>query len=227
MVRTGILAVALGAGLCGLAAAAGLAKAPDIKDAAFQAEILAAHNTERRSLGIADLKWSHDLAGDAQDWADGLAKSGTLKHASLRGQGESLWMGAAGRSAPASMVALWLAEKKNYIPGGAHPKNSKTGNWADVGHYTAMVWSATTEIGCAIARNAAHDFLVCRYSPPGNVEGYAAYDVNAAKRVAEVKPAAKPAPAPAPAAAKDAEKKPAPAAPAPVPIPKPASVSSG
>jgi uncharacterized protein YkwD len=200
---------------------------PAINDRALQSEILTAHNTERRSLGVADLKWSADLAEDAADWAKGLAKSGALKHASQRSHGENLWMGAAGRSTPAGMVGLWLAEKKNYIPGSAHPKTSKTGNWADVGHYTAIVWSATAEVGCAVSRNATHDFLVCRYNPAGNVRGYAAYDVNAARRVAEAKPAAKPDPAPKPSPAPAAGKKAPPAAPVPLPIPKPATVGAG
>jgi hypothetical protein len=34
-----------------------------------------------------------------------------------------------------------------------------------------MVWPTTTKVGCAIASNARHDFLVCRYSPAGNVMG--------------------------------------------------------
>ena len=33
-----------------------------------------------------------------------------------------------------------------------------------VGHFTAMVWRDTCEVGCGVSEN----FLVCRYSPPGN-----------------------------------------------------------
>ena len=33
-----------------------------------------------------------------------------------------------------------------------------------VGHFTAMVWRDTCEIGCAVTEN----FVVCRYSDPGN-----------------------------------------------------------
>ena len=223
MLKPLFVAAGLAAVLLGQASGAGLATVPTIKDASFQAEILNAHNTERRSLGIGDLKWSDDLAEDAEAWAAKLAKSGALKHAGVGNQGENLWMGGAGRSSPSAMVGLWLAEKKNYLPGRAQPDVSKTGNWADVGHYTAIVWSATTSVGCAVSRNASHDFLVCRYSTPGNVTGYAAYDVNAAKRVAEAKP--KPTPAPPPAKVIPSEN-PAPAAtpvkqPADVPVPLP------
>jgi hypothetical protein len=38
-----------------------------------------------------------------------------------------------------------------------------------------MVWSTTTDVGCAIASSATTDYLVCRYSPPGNYVGQKAY----------------------------------------------------
>jgi hypothetical protein len=34
-----------------------------------------------------------------------------------------------------------------------------------------MVWPTTTRIGCAVASNAANDFLVCRYASAGNIDG--------------------------------------------------------
>ncbi len=166
-------------------------KVPSIKDPAFQAEILTAHNNERRSLGIPDLVWSADLAEDAQDWADELAESNTMKHSSQRKHGENLFFNGAGRRTPAQMVQGWLDEKAYFKPGAAMPNVSTTGNWMHVGHYTAVVWSGTTQIGCAVGRSKSSDFLVCRYNPPGNVQGFAAYDVAIAKRAAEAAAAAK------------------------------------
>jgi len=43
-----------------------------------------------------------------------------------------------------------------------------------------MVWSDTTQIGCGMASAASGDYLVCRYSPPGNWIGEVAYPVGAA-----------------------------------------------
>jgi hypothetical protein len=34
-----------------------------------------------------------------------------------------------------------------------------------------MVWPTTTRIGCAVASNGRFDYLVCRYSPAGNIDG--------------------------------------------------------
>jgi len=33
-----------------------------------------------------------------------------------------------------------------------------------------MVWPTTTRVGCAIFA-ADWDYLICRYSPPGNLDG--------------------------------------------------------
>jgi hypothetical protein len=46
-----------------------------------------------------------------------------------------------------------------------------------------MVWPTTTRIGCAIASNARNDFLVCRYSPTGNVMGRPVPYVSYASRI--------------------------------------------
>jgi len=50
-----------------------------------------------------------------------------------------------------------------------------TGNWADVGHYTQMIWKNTTAVGCAVATGGGMDPLVCRYSPSGNFIGQPVY----------------------------------------------------
>jgi hypothetical protein len=42
---------------------------------------------------------------------------------------------------------------------------------ADVGHYTQLVWRATTQVGCASASSEREDILVCRYAEAGNYRG--------------------------------------------------------
>ena len=54
---------------------------------------------------------------------------------------------------------------------GIFPATSRTGNWIDVGHYTQMIWPTSQRIGCALASTRSTDYLVCRYSPAGNIDG--------------------------------------------------------
>jgi copper homeostasis protein len=62
------------------------------------------------------------------------------------------------------------------LTSGTFPNVSNTGNWAYVGHYTQMVWSNTTQVGCAgWNRSDGKYVLVCRYSPPGNVLGQSVF----------------------------------------------------
>lgn len=135
--------------------------------------LLAAHNRERAQVGVAPLRWDPSLAAAAASYGRTLARIGTLRHsphAAQLGQLENLWMGTRGAYSPEQMVGYWVAEKANYYPG-RFPHVSRTGNWTDVAHYTQVVWSGTTHVGCAIHPSAHWDYLICRYSPPGNVEG--------------------------------------------------------
>jgi uncharacterized protein YkwD len=141
-------------------------------------DILAAHNKYRSQVGIPPLKWSNKIAISAQTWANTLAKMGKMQHSTSQarsGYGENLWMGTAGAFSFTQMVDGWGSEKKNFIPNKTFPNVSKTGNWADVGHYTQIVWKNTTEVGCALTQGGRNNYLVCQYNPPGNFQGQKPY----------------------------------------------------
>ena len=142
-------------------------------DNPFAARLLDSHNSVRAQSGVPPLIWNRELAMQAQEWAEFLAGQGRMIHATReqrRHAGENLWMGAAGTYSAEFMVQAFVAEKRNFRPG-TFPEVSATGQWRDVGHYTQIVWRDTTDVGCAVARNARDDFLVCRYSPAGNWYG--------------------------------------------------------
>jgi hypothetical protein len=137
--------------------------------------LLAAHNRERGQVGIPRLVWDEALARSARRWAEELGRQGTFEHAppgerANGSQGENLWAGTRASFTPEAMVSGWIEEKKFFKPG-VFPHNSKTGNVADVGHYTQLMWRRSTRVGCAIATAREEDVLVCRYSAAGNVLG--------------------------------------------------------
>lgn len=142
--------------------------------AATAARLLAAHNRERARLGVAPLRWDPALAAAAASYGPTLARLGRLQHsprAGRVGQRENLWMGSRGAFSPEQMVGNWIAEKAYYRAGMPFPHVSRTGNWSDVAHYTQVVWRGTTHVGCSIYPTHRWDYLICRYSPPGNVDG--------------------------------------------------------
>lgn len=136
--------------------------------------LLAAHNRERSGAGIPALAWDPVLAEEAAAWGEALASSGAFEHDPDQDeedpQGENLWAGTRGAYAPEEMVGGWIEEKKHFRPG-RFPNNSATGDFADVGHYTQLMWRKTDRVGCALAEGAEEEVLVCRYRTAGNVVG--------------------------------------------------------
>lgn len=141
------------------------------------AHILALHNREREALGLPKLKWNRALEREAKDWGHELARMGRLQHADnavRNGTGENLWMGTAGQWPVETMVNMFIDEKRHYRHGN-FPEISRTGKWADVAHYTQVIWRDTQEVGCSVVNDHGWDVLVCRYWPAGNVWGRKAY----------------------------------------------------
>lgn len=134
---------------------------------------LDAHNLARGDVGLDTLEWSDSLAQDAENWAAHLARHNLYEHASLearKGQGENLWRGPRDRWSPWETVGFFVAERPLFRPGN-FPEVSRTGHWADVAHYTQVIWPQTRAVGCATAYTATDEVLVCRYWPAGNIWG--------------------------------------------------------
>jgi hypothetical protein len=144
----------------------------------LQRAMLEVHNRARGDLGLAPLAWSPALASAAAVHAQELARSGRLFHArqpaDAAWQGENLFAGTRGGYDYGEMAHYWLAERRNFR-NGPSPRFSRTGRWQDAAHYAQIVWRDTTEVGCAMEQGQAQDFLVCRYSPGGEVAGRRAY----------------------------------------------------
>ena len=185
MVHAQAKAVAVGLVVLGsLLVAPPTAQAATNVGAAEQETILALHNQYRAAAGVAPLVWDDQLAADAQVWVDGLvARGGTLAHDNpadpgdpvtgrAKGEGENL----AGGESAATAPAQWYAEKPQFD---AAPNksgfNDTNPDWVNWGHYTQMMWSTTTSVGCGTAPGPRYQITSCRYRPPGNSDGQLPY----------------------------------------------------
>jgi hypothetical protein len=161
------------AALLGIAIQSPAAGAASNNASEFPARILAAHNAVRAQAGVQPLVWDPALGNAAAGYAMQLALTRSFQHSDRHARpntGENLWMGTHGAYNYEAMVRGWASEQRDFMPG-IFPAVSRSGNWENVGQYTQMVWPTTTRVGCAVASNGASDYLVCRYSPAGNIDG--------------------------------------------------------
>lgn len=136
----------------------------------------AAHNQVRAEVGVEPLVWDPALAVIAQGWAeqcvDQQAPTGLIDHNPDRSDtypeyvGENIY-GSGGPATGVDAVALWAAEKADYD----YDSNTCSGV---CGHYTQIVWRATTKVGCGIHTCPGLQYgntVVCNYAPGGNSGG--------------------------------------------------------
>ena len=136
----------------------------------FQEIALKMHNNYRRLHQVPDLRWSNDLARDAQAWAEQIARQNTLSHATSKernGNGENLaYFGGKFDDVAKDSVNMWYSEEKKY-----QYKNS--GFKSGTGHFTQMVWKESKELGMGWAKSpdGRSAYIVARYRPAGNMMG--------------------------------------------------------
>lgn len=138
---------------------------PEITPAADARALLAPQNAVRATVGEPPLRWSEQLAGVAQQWADHLLATGQFAHRVGDRYGENLYEMTGGSATPQQVVAAWADEAQDY--------DLRTNACSGVcGHYTQIVWRTTRAVGCAVASGANRQVWVCEYDPPGNWVGY-------------------------------------------------------
>jgi pathogenesis-related protein 1 len=157
-------------------------------------QALSAHNTVRqqvaqaestrlgRTIRIPNLTWDATVAAVAQDWANQqavrLRQGLSVQHRPNNVYGENIYWSWSSPTAPnpsPSVAVQWWASEKQYYN---YTTNTCTSGRV-CGHYTQVVWSATTRLGCGRAVWAAgtrHYVLwVCNYAPKGNIYGQRPY----------------------------------------------------
>ncbi len=142
--------------------------------AADATALLNAHNAVRAEVNVPPLAWNDSMSSYAGTWAKQLEGQGcTLAHRTGAnkekpyGENLALWTGG---GALTKAVDLWHQEKANYS-GGPIQSNQV----AQVGHWTQVVWKATTKVGCGRATCGTKTVVVCNYSQQGNIIGQAPY----------------------------------------------------
>ncbi|OJJ86806.1 putative extracellular SCP domain protein Pry1, partial [Aspergillus glaucus CBS 516.65] len=140
----------------------------------FKDTVLSISNDYRNEHDACTLTWNDTLADYSRNWA----QQCKWKH-SKGPYGENLSFGYPNAS---SAIAIWGEERKMY--------NFKlpTGFTEETGHFTQLVWKATTQVGCAAVDCGYDDddakdeetgdfekalgwYVVCEYAPAGNVMG--------------------------------------------------------
>eukprot|EP00198_Chlamydomonas_reinhardtii_P012567 XP_001701904.1 predicted extracellular protein [Chlamydomonas reinhardtii] len=120
--------------------------------------------------------------GEVVDAASAAAWAGNCRfeHQQGTGEGENL---AWGYSDIGAAVSDWYAEGAAANGGSGYTYGvSQPADWHAVGHFTQLLWAATSDLGCAAASCTGTDgqpavMHVCRYYVPGNVEGEYANNV--------------------------------------------------
>ncbi|CAL8136366.1 unnamed protein product [Orchesella dallaii] len=124
------------------------------------------HNKYRRRHGVPDMKPSDELHGIAQRYAEYLASHDLFQHSQTHYENLAGALGETKEDAIRYAVKMWYDENKvyNYSYGGFSMQT---------GHFTAMIWKTTTNIGIGVAYNPRKRWwiVVGNYSPPGNVSG--------------------------------------------------------
>ncbi|XP_034227926.1 basic form of pathogenesis-related protein 1-like isoform X2 [Prunus dulcis] len=125
-----------------------------------QAEIdgfLEEHNKARKEVGNKPLKWNTTLAQYAQEYANKRVDDCAMEHS--RGRwGENLTSGDG--MTGAAGTKYWVTEKEFY-----DPKSNKCVK-EECGHYLAVIWGKTTEVGCGISKcKDGKNYIVCSYDP--------------------------------------------------------------
>ena len=154
-----------------------VAAAAGIDNAAVNNTALAEHNNYRSTHHSPNMSLSNPLSATAKQWAEHIAATGEFKHSSSaqrNGAGENLYASfTTANSMPADglvkkTVEGWYNEVKDYNY--ANPGFSPA-----TGHFTQVVWKASTQLGCGAAKGTKNQlnayYVVCHYAPAGNVVG--------------------------------------------------------
>ncbi len=148
-----------------------------INQSTLQKAALSKHNSYRSIHHSPNMTESSSLNKSAQSWAEHLASTGAFEHSDTKA-GENIYASYTTVSSVDAAnlgnqaVKSWYDEVSAYDY--ANPSFSE-----NTGHFTQVVWKNSTELGCGAAQGVKTIqgneykalYVVCQYSPAGNVSG--------------------------------------------------------
>eukprot|EP00756_Hemistasia_phaeocysticola_P031504 Hpha_TRINITY_DN16356_c1_g2::TRINITY_DN16356_c1_g2_i1::g.58651::m.58651 len=159
-----------------------------------QTALVAQHNFVRAYHGACPLQWSDAIAQNVVDTAMAVWMQCQLDHTTnpaankpggFDSIGENIAMAESSYYAnnfPTDLKTMaWYYEELNWDYA---TSAKKTGASGATGHFTQVVWKATTHVGCQMYQCASQlggkkVLLVCQYGPAGNYQGQYAANVGA------------------------------------------------
>ncbi|XP_071721147.1 pathogenesis-related protein 1C-like [Rutidosis leptorrhynchoides] len=133
-----------------------------------QTDYLNSHNSERSSVSVANIAWNATVAAYAQNYANQrIGDCSLVRSNGPYGENVATGSGLTGINA----VSLWIAEKSYYT----YSTNTCASGHV-CSHYTQVVWSSSTQLGCArVQCNSGLYYVICNYYTPGNIAGQSPY----------------------------------------------------
>ncbi len=148
-----------------------------INQSTLRSTALSKHNSYRSTHNSPNMTQSSSLNESAQSWAEHLASTGAFEH-SKTNAGENIYATFTTASSVDAAnlgnqaVKSWYDEVSDY-------DYANPGFSGKTGHFTQVVWKNSTELGCGAAQGVKNFggnqynafYVVCQYSPAGNVSG--------------------------------------------------------
>lgn len=148
------------------------------------ANSLTLHNQHRAKHQAPTMTWNTAMASQAAAWSATLVNSSScwLQHSTSsqrNNNGENLYAvwGSTTPSCSAATTAFYNEVSKYVFT--STPWTTNGPNFAQIGHFTQVVWKSSIQLGCGSAVSASGCYVItCRYSPAGNYVGDAQFLAN-------------------------------------------------
>jgi len=134
----------------------------------------ASGKTQPTAANMQKLVWDDEVARTAQDYIGSVC---AMQHdPNNHKYGENIAAGSSGYYNFKQLVQMWESELTK-SPGRLSytPEAYQFGD--GTGHYSQVVWAESSKLGCGTCTGNGMTYLLCRYSPAGNMMGGVMYKV--------------------------------------------------